>query len=190
MPASILSNKDLEALVETADDWIATRTGIRRRRVMSANESLSSHAAAAATSAMQMAGLDAADVDIVLLATSTPDDLFGSACQVSTMFPEASEDPLMYPHVYQSAYQALCPWNVPAHLSRMHVRAFDIHLFNGDNRLAHSYQGEIVPQHTATSCTCVQITVRKRRSLSTSFKLLHSSIHPNSTIRTQLARAF
>lgn len=85
MPASVLSNKDLEALVETADDWIATRTGIRRRHVMSAGESLSTHAAAAASSALQMAALDAADVDIVLLATSTPDDLFGSACQVQQM---------------------------------------------------------------------------------------------------------
>lgn len=49
---------------------------------MAAGETLSSHAAAAATKAMEMAGVTAADIDMVLLATSTPDDLFGSACHV------------------------------------------------------------------------------------------------------------
>lgn len=49
---------------------------------MAAGESLSSHAAAAAVKAMKMAGVTAADIDMVLLATSTPDDLFGSACNV------------------------------------------------------------------------------------------------------------
>ncbi len=49
---------------------------------MAAGECLSTHAAAAATAALEMAGLSAGDIDIVMLATSTPDDLFGSACQV------------------------------------------------------------------------------------------------------------
>ena len=84
VPESVLSNADLEKLVETNDEWIATRTGIRRRHVMAAGESLSTHAAAAAERAMEMAGVDAADIDVVLLATSSPDDLFGSACQVGT----------------------------------------------------------------------------------------------------------
>lgn len=82
VPEAVLSNSDLEKLVETNDEWIATRTGIRRRHVMAAGESLSSHAAAAANRALEMAGVSAADIDVVLLATSTPDDLFGSACQV------------------------------------------------------------------------------------------------------------
>mmetsp|Transcript_2384 Transcript_2384/g.7172 ORF Transcript_2384/g.7172 Transcript_2384/m.7172 type:complete len:397 (-) Transcript_2384:557-1747(-) len=81
-PEAVLTNTDLEALVETNDEWIATRTGIRRRHVMAAGETLTSHAAAAATAALDMAGVSAEDVDIVMLSTSTPDDLFGSACQV------------------------------------------------------------------------------------------------------------
>ncbi len=87
VPEAVLSNSDLEKLVETNDEWIATRTGIRSRHVMAAGESLSSHAAAAANRALEMAGVSAADIDVVLLATSTPDDLFGSACQVCTGCP-------------------------------------------------------------------------------------------------------
>jgi 3-oxoacyl-[acyl-carrier-protein] synthase III len=49
---------------------------------MAAGETLSSHAAAASLRAMEMAGVSAADIDMVLLSTSTPDDLFGSACHV------------------------------------------------------------------------------------------------------------
>ena len=55
--------------------------GIRSRHVLSEGESLSQHASAAAQRALAMAGVPAADVDIVLLATSSPDDIFGSASQ-------------------------------------------------------------------------------------------------------------
>ncbi|MEO1590095.1 MAG: beta-ketoacyl-ACP synthase III [Cyanobacteria bacterium J06632_22] len=77
-----LSNDDLAQLVETSDEWISTRTGIRNRHVAGAGESLKSLAADAAKAAIAAANLTPDDIDLVLLATSTPDDLFGTACQV------------------------------------------------------------------------------------------------------------
>ncbi|MEO0541113.1 MAG: beta-ketoacyl-ACP synthase 3 [Cyanobacteria bacterium P01_A01_bin.105] len=77
-----LGNDDLAQLVETSDEWISTRTGIRQRHVASAAESLTSLAAEAAAGAIAAANLTPDDIDLILLATSTPDDLFGSACQV------------------------------------------------------------------------------------------------------------
>ncbi|BDA51447.1 3-oxoacyl-[acyl-carrier-protein] synthase 3 [Coccomyxa sp. Obi] len=85
VPEAVLSNTDLEKLVDTNDDWIATRTGIRRRHVLAQGESLSQHAATAAQRALDMAGIAAADVDLIVLSTSSPDDLFGSACQVQAL---------------------------------------------------------------------------------------------------------
>lgn len=82
MPEAVLTNADLEKLVETNDEWIAARTGIRQRHILAEGEMLSDHAAVAAQRALDMAGVDASEVDLVLLATSSPDDLFGSACQV------------------------------------------------------------------------------------------------------------
>ena len=83
VPEAVLSNKDLEQLVETDDEWIATRTGIRKRHILGKNETLSDHAAKASQQALAMAGIAAEDVDLIILATSSPDDLFGSACRVS-----------------------------------------------------------------------------------------------------------
>lgn len=83
VPEAVLSNKDLEQLVETNDEWIATRTGIRRRHILGKLETLSDHAAKASQQALDMAGIAAEDVDLIILATSSPDDLFGSACRVS-----------------------------------------------------------------------------------------------------------
>lgn len=85
VPEAVLSNTDLEKLVDTNDDWIATRTGIRRRHVLAQGESLSQHAATAAQRALDMAGIAAADLDLIVLSTSSPDDLFGSACQVQAL---------------------------------------------------------------------------------------------------------
>lgn len=86
VPEAVLSNKDLEKLVETNDDWIVTRTGIRRRHILGKNESLSDHAAKASQRALDMAGIPADEVDLIILATSSPDDLFGSACKVCSHF--------------------------------------------------------------------------------------------------------
>jgi 3-oxoacyl-[acyl-carrier-protein] synthase-3 len=77
-----LTNDDLSQRVDTSDDWIATRTGIRQRHVAAPQDSLASLAAEAARNALAMAAVSAEEVDLIVLATSTPDDLFGTACQV------------------------------------------------------------------------------------------------------------
>lgn len=77
-----LTNDELSQVVETSDDWIATRTGIRQRYVASDQDSLVSLAASAGGAALTMSGNAPTDVDLIILATSTPDDLFGSAAQV------------------------------------------------------------------------------------------------------------
>lgn len=82
VPETSLANEALTELVETSDEWITTRTGIRQRRVASPTESLSLLAAKAGRQAIAQAGITPEDVDLILLATSTPDDLFGSACQI------------------------------------------------------------------------------------------------------------
>lgn len=71
--------------METNDEWIASRTGIRRRHILGKDETLSDHAAKATQQALEMAGISAEEVDLIILATSSPDDLFGSACRVQTL---------------------------------------------------------------------------------------------------------
>ena len=80
-----ISNDQLGERVETNDDWIRTRTGIRNRRIAGPGQTLSTLAADAAREALTMAGWDADSVDLILLATSTPDDLFGSAPKVQAL---------------------------------------------------------------------------------------------------------
>lgn len=82
LPAQSLTNDDLASLVDTNDEWIRTRTGIGKRHVISGDESLTSLASGAAKKALTMANVDAEDVDVIILATSSPDDAFGSACTV------------------------------------------------------------------------------------------------------------
>ncbi|MEB3252946.1 MAG: beta-ketoacyl-ACP synthase III, partial [Cyanobacteriota bacterium] len=69
-------------LVDTSDEWIASRTGIRQRHLAGHGDSLGGLATQAARQALAMAGVDPTAVQLIVLATSTPDDLFGSACQV------------------------------------------------------------------------------------------------------------
>ncbi|MEO0406029.1 MAG: beta-ketoacyl-ACP synthase III [Cyanobacteria bacterium P01_A01_bin.135] len=82
VPRLSVSNDHLSEIVETSDEWIASRTGIRTRQLAGEGESTSSLAAAAAQRALEMAQVDPQTVDLILLATSTPDDLFGSSSQV------------------------------------------------------------------------------------------------------------
>ncbi|MBE9104472.1 beta-ketoacyl-ACP synthase 3 [Nostoc cf. edaphicum LEGE 07299] len=82
VPATSLHNETLSELVETSDEWIATRTGIRERRLALPSESLSVLATAASSQAIAASGIKPEDLDLILLATSTPDDLFGTACKV------------------------------------------------------------------------------------------------------------
>ena len=81
-PAQKITNDQLAARVETNDEWVNTRTGIRERRIIGSDESLSNLSTQAAISAIEMAGWEADTVDMVLVATSTPDDLFGIAPKI------------------------------------------------------------------------------------------------------------
>ncbi|HIK43921.1 MAG TPA: ketoacyl-ACP synthase III, partial [Leptolyngbyaceae cyanobacterium M65_K2018_010] len=73
---------DLAQMVDTNDEWITSRTGIRRRHLAAPADSLGTLATQAARQALAMAAVAPQEVELILLATSTPDDLFGSACQV------------------------------------------------------------------------------------------------------------
>ena len=72
-PAQVLTNRDLERIVDTSDEWIVSRTGIRERRVAAANETTASMAAVASLRAIRTAGIDPDEIDLILLATLTPD---------------------------------------------------------------------------------------------------------------------
>ncbi|BAZ44177.1 3-oxoacyl-[acyl-carrier-protein] synthase III [Chondrocystis sp. NIES-4102] len=81
-PEAILTNERLAQIVDTSDEWINTRTGMKNRHVASPSESLSELSAQAAKRAIAMAGISALEIDLIILATSTADDLFGSACKI------------------------------------------------------------------------------------------------------------
>jgi 3-oxoacyl-[acyl-carrier-protein] synthase-3 len=68
-PAQVLTNADLERMVDTSDDWIVTRTGIRERRVAAAHETTASMGAVAGLRAIATAGLAPEDIDVIILAT-------------------------------------------------------------------------------------------------------------------------
>ena len=72
-PDQILTNADLERMVDTSDEWIVSRTGIRERRVAAAHETTASMAAVASLRAIRTAGVEPTDIDVILLATLTPD---------------------------------------------------------------------------------------------------------------------
>jgi 3-oxoacyl-[acyl-carrier-protein] synthase III len=81
LPAGKLTNADLERLVETSNDWIVERTGIRERRIAAADETTSSMAVIAARRACDDAAIDPADLDMIIAATVTPDYVFpATAC--------------------------------------------------------------------------------------------------------------
>ena len=82
IPEKALTNDDLSELVDTNDEWIAARTGIRERRVITGDETLTTLGAKAAMQALERANVKAEDVDLIILATSSPDDIFGSACTI------------------------------------------------------------------------------------------------------------
>eukprot|EP00752_Nemacystus_decipiens_P003059 g2836.t1 len=82
-PSTVLPNLDLEDLVETSDEWIASRTGIRKRHLLKQGEGVSDLAITASKNALELAGVDGADIDLVVMATSSPDDMFGDACVVA-----------------------------------------------------------------------------------------------------------
>lgn len=76
LPARIVTNQDLEQVMDTSDDWIAERTGIRQRHIAADGENTSDLAFEAARSALAAAGIDAGAIDLIVLATTTPDQTF------------------------------------------------------------------------------------------------------------------
>ncbi len=83
VPEKVLTNADLAKLVETSDEWITSRTGIKERRIAAEGENTSDLAANAAQAAMENAGITADEIDLILVATVTPDMFFPStACFV------------------------------------------------------------------------------------------------------------
>jgi len=83
LPSRILSNRDLEKIVETSDEWISTRTGIKERRIADDKEAASDLAISAASEALKSAGIRADELDLIIVATLSPDMVFPStACIV------------------------------------------------------------------------------------------------------------
>jgi 3-oxoacyl-[acyl-carrier-protein] synthase III len=76
VPERVFTNKDLEQYVDTTDEWIVERTGIHERRFAAKEEALTDIAAPAAIAAMSDAGVDAASIDLIVVATVTPDMMF------------------------------------------------------------------------------------------------------------------
>jgi len=82
LPENVVTNKDLEAKVNTSDTWIQTRTGIKERRLASDNETASGMAAKAAGDALRVAGLKPEQLDLVIVATVTPEMIFPSCASL------------------------------------------------------------------------------------------------------------
>ncbi|MEK9940348.1 MAG: beta-ketoacyl-ACP synthase III, partial [Methylotenera sp.] len=82
LPSKVLTNADLERMVETTDEWIVARTGIKERHIAAEDDFTSDLACHAAQNAIASAGIGAADIDLIIVATTTPDKIFPS---VATM---------------------------------------------------------------------------------------------------------
>jgi 3-oxoacyl-[acyl-carrier-protein] synthase-3 len=83
LPERVMRNKEFEKIVDTSDEWIRERTGIKRRHIAADGETTSDMGLAAAREAIATAQIDAADIDLIIVATTTPDKVFPStACIV------------------------------------------------------------------------------------------------------------
>ena len=83
VPSKVLTNADLEKMVDTDDDWIQSRTGIRQRHIANDEESTASLAKDAALNALRVANLNPADIDLIIVSTSSPEHVFpATACLV------------------------------------------------------------------------------------------------------------
>lgn len=86
LPEQVRTNADLEKMVDTSDEWIVTRTGIRERRIASPDESVSTMGCEAAKRAIEMAGLSVDDIGLIIVATTSATHAFPSAaCQIQAM---------------------------------------------------------------------------------------------------------
>src|SRR5712671_7524345 len=79
LPQRVLTNEELARKVDTSDEWIVQRTGIRERHIAAPGELTSDMGLKAAQAALAHAGIDAQDIDLILLATATPDNTFPSS---------------------------------------------------------------------------------------------------------------
>src|SRR6059058_4182146 len=83
VPEKILTNEDLSRIVDTTDEWITTRTGIKERRVAAKDEHTSDMATKASLKAIEQANISPKEINLILVATATPDMLFpATACFV------------------------------------------------------------------------------------------------------------
>lgn len=82
-PATVITNDDLADIVETSDEWIRTRTGIGQRHVLLHGEKLNALSIDASKKALDMAGVAAEDIGIVICASSSPDDMFGDSTVIA-----------------------------------------------------------------------------------------------------------
>jgi 3-oxoacyl-[acyl-carrier-protein] synthase III len=101
LPARVLTNDELAKTVDTSDEWIQQRTGIRQRHVAAEGELTSDLAAAAGKKAMENAGLDIADIDLIVVATTTPDLTFPATATIV-------QQKLGMHHGYAFDIQAVC----------------------------------------------------------------------------------
>ncbi len=85
LPSRVLTNQDLEHMVETTDEWIMSRTGIRERRIAAEDEFTSDMGAKAAQQALELGGIDPQSIDLIIVATCTGDTVFPStACYIQS----------------------------------------------------------------------------------------------------------
>jgi 3-oxoacyl-[acyl-carrier-protein] synthase-3 len=82
VPSQVLSNHDLEAIVDTNDDWITTRTGIKERRIAEQRETTTSLATRAAQKALDVANVLPSEIDLIIVATATPEHMFPSTASL------------------------------------------------------------------------------------------------------------
>jgi 3-oxoacyl-[acyl-carrier-protein] synthase-3 len=123
LPARLVRNIDLEGMVETSDEWIVQRTGIRQRYLANPDETTASLGEAAARDALANAGLTPADIDLIVLATSTPNNTFpATAVEI--------QNRLGMHHGFAYDMQAVCSGFVYA------IQNADLHLRGGNVKRA------------------------------------------------------
>jgi 3-oxoacyl-[acyl-carrier-protein] synthase-3 len=120
VPPKLLTNKDLERLVETSDEWILQRTGIRERHIVEPGVATSDLAKVAAINAIKQAGLTPADIDFIVVGTTTPDTIFPStACML--------QEKIGAPHAWGFDLGAACSGFTYAVTTAVHMVAAGTH---------------------------------------------------------------
>jgi len=104
LPERVLTNKDLEKIVNTSDEWIQERSGIKRRHIAADNETTSDMAVAAARKAIEAADIGTDDIDLIIVATTTPDKVFPSTACIVQRRLEISKVPAFDVHAACSGF--------------------------------------------------------------------------------------